>query len=645
LDKLHFINPEYLWGLLFLLIPIIVHFFNFRKAKVVFFTRVDLLKEVKTQKRKFSSLKKRLILLSRLLAIFFFVLATASPYISETNLNEKSNKATFLYLDNSFSMQAKFGDLTLLDLAKKTIKKNFGDFSNASQVYLVNNKSYVPINSEKELMLELSKIDFGYQNFSTLKAKSIVATIAEDNFISDFNTLVYSDFSEGEISPDSIFADVNITRVPLFADEQNNISVDSLWIQSVNVSDNKFTLGYKISNFGNVETEFHESIKFEEKVQQSLTRTIKSASDTILEIKINIPVSKKANGIISIQDGNIWYDNDLYFSVDFNKKSKILFVGNKSSKRLNYILNDDFVELSNTSHSVFKNQNLSDFDFIIYSVSKNYSKTEVELLKAYLSNGKEILLMPSGKTSSSTYGRILKDLKIGRVVNFNSKEISITEINYKNHFFDDIFNSAVENFEYPTVKGNFKIRVAKPEKLLNFENGSPFLVKSKNVFLFTSDILSTEKPFVETNLALPILYKMASRSMQKKLYERVGDNSIVELKDIEKVSIKINQELLKLRKVSSSSFELPVISKAGSFDLYAGDEIVENISYNYKRAESKQANNVEESISESRKYEELKNQSNVIYLWKWCITFTLAFLIIEMLLISFLKEKNIKTSE
>lgn len=645
MDKLHFINTEYFWGLLFLLIPIVVHLFNFRKAKTIFFTRVDLLKEIKTKKRNFSTLKKRLILFTRLSAILFLVLAASSPYLSEVDLNNKSNKATFIYLDNSFSMQAKLGDVSLMELSKNSIKNIYNDFSSTSQVYLLTNKGFSKINSKNELNLELSKVYFGYESFSSIKVKSRVSNLAEREMISDFNTIVFSDFNEGIVEEDSLFAGVNITKKRFYTDEFPNISVDSLWLERINISESKFTVAYKLSNYGDEEIEFSESFTFDEKIQQSLTRKIKPNSYTVISIQLSLPNSKKANGQVSIKDRSIWYDNDLFFSVDFNEKSKALFVGDKSNKRLTSILNDDFIQLENTSYSGFKTIELDEFDFLIYTLRNNYSVEEIELLKEYLDKGKELLLIPSSPLTLKEFNSYLKELEIGSVYKFNSNEVAVTDISYQNQFFDDIFNSKVENFEYPILTNSFFVNIPKSENLLKLENGNPFLLKSKNTYLFTSSIFNTERPFVENDLALPILYKMASSSSRRSLFENIGENSEVKISAVENVSIDLEGERLKLNKLDLNNFEFPEISKSGNYNLYSSKKFVKSVSYNYKRNESILRGNNETESTPINRYEELKNQSNVIYLWKWCITFTLAFLIIEMLLISFLKEKSIKISE
>ncbi|MBK7682596.1 MAG: BatA domain-containing protein [Bacteroidetes bacterium] len=59
----------------------IIHLFNFRRYKRVLFTNVRFLQELKEETTKISRLKHLLVLLTRLLAITFIVLAFAQPVI------------------------------------------------------------------------------------------------------------------------------------------------------------------------------------------------------------------------------------------------------------------------------------------------------------------------------------------------------------------------------------------------------------------------------------------------------------------------------------------------------------------------------------------------------------------------------------
>ncbi|HZI25620.1 MAG TPA: BatA domain-containing protein, partial [Chryseolinea sp.] len=61
-----FLYPSFLWALLALAIPIIIHLFNFRKTTQVLFSNNRFLKEVKEATTAKRRLKHYLILFSRL---------------------------------------------------------------------------------------------------------------------------------------------------------------------------------------------------------------------------------------------------------------------------------------------------------------------------------------------------------------------------------------------------------------------------------------------------------------------------------------------------------------------------------------------------------------------------------------------------
>ena len=81
---MNFLYPAFLFGLFSLAVPVIIHLFNFRKYKKVYFTNVRFLKELKQESESKSKLKNYLILASRLLALTCLVLAFAQPFIPAT---------------------------------------------------------------------------------------------------------------------------------------------------------------------------------------------------------------------------------------------------------------------------------------------------------------------------------------------------------------------------------------------------------------------------------------------------------------------------------------------------------------------------------------------------------------------------------
>ena len=105
---MQFVNPLFLLGLLAISIPVIIHLFNFRKFRKVYFTNVKFIEELRQQTQKHSQLKHLLVLLMRILAIVSLVLAFAQPYIPlNKNANKKEASFTIEEMSNQPVPQAK----------------------------------------------------------------------------------------------------------------------------------------------------------------------------------------------------------------------------------------------------------------------------------------------------------------------------------------------------------------------------------------------------------------------------------------------------------------------------------------------------------------------------------------------------------
>jgi hypothetical protein len=142
-------NPQLLFGLFAIAIPIIIHLFNFRKHEKVYFSSIRFLDEVKLKNNKKRNIKNLLILASRIIAIAFLVLAFAKPY-KPVNKEENSIKNVFIYIDNSLSMDAISDKGRLLDIAKNKSEDIINSYESSSSFYLLTNNfsTIYPLNKE-----------------------------------------------------------------------------------------------------------------------------------------------------------------------------------------------------------------------------------------------------------------------------------------------------------------------------------------------------------------------------------------------------------------------------------------------------------------------------------------------------------------
>jgi hypothetical protein len=102
-----FVYPAFLWALLALAIPVIIHLFNFRKYKTLYFSSLKFIQHVDQQTRSTQKLKHLLVLIARLLALAALIVGFAQPYLPVKNNGTEGGKPVMaIYIDNSFSMTA-----------------------------------------------------------------------------------------------------------------------------------------------------------------------------------------------------------------------------------------------------------------------------------------------------------------------------------------------------------------------------------------------------------------------------------------------------------------------------------------------------------------------------------------------------------
>ena len=232
-----FTYPAFLFALSAIAIPIIIHLFNFRKFKTVYFSNVLFLKEVKQETQAKSKLKHLLVLATRILAITFLVLAFAQPFIPRENSKVViGDKAISIFIDNSFSMDAINKNGTLLDEAKKRALEIASAYKPTDRFQLLTNdfegKHQRLVNKEEFIeLLDEVKISPATRSISEIASRQMdVLQDAGKNKIS----FIVSDFQKSIVNLSQLKNDttVHFEFVPLIAAEKSNVYIDTCWFES-----------------------------------------------------------------------------------------------------------------------------------------------------------------------------------------------------------------------------------------------------------------------------------------------------------------------------------------------------------------------------------------------------------------------------
>jgi hypothetical protein len=641
---MQFKHPELLYALFLLLIPIIVHLFQLRKFQKVAFTNVAFLKEATLQTRKSSQIKKWLILLTRLLLLAAIVFAFAQPFTSNSNTFNSKNE-TVIYLDNSFSMQAKGNEGELFKRAIQDVIANVPEDDNIS---LITNNNTYRNTTIKAIKNDLLKLDYS-SNRLTLEAallKSNTLFSKQNNtlknlvFISDFQ----QDSSSFEIKPDSL---INLFFVKLEPINTNNTAILSAFISksTATFSEVKVLLTNGGTSIENLPVSLFNNDKL-------IAKTSVAINDKA-ETTFSLPVGEEINGKITIDDPNLLFDNTLYFNINKASKINILVINADDDSFLKRIYSENEFNFRATTLNQLDYNLINQQRLIVLNELDAIPNALAVALKSFTDKGGSLIIIPSKTIEKASYNLLLTNYGS----NFNAlleTEKRITTINYSHPLYSDgVFEKRVSNFQYPKTSSFYSVSTNKVANILQFEDGKPFLFQNKNTFVFTSALNNDNSSFKNSPLIVPTLYNIGKFSFKNPaLCFTIGNKNTFDVETQllqdnilslvkEDMSIIPKQQYFN-NKVVISTIETPSI--AGIYTIKNKNEAIKNVSYNYNRDESNldyrtisTLKNTTISSSITEIFDTIKSDTKVNALWKWFVIFALALLIIEMLILKYFK--------
>lgn len=641
---MQFKHPELLYALFLLLIPIIVHLFQLRKFQKVAFTNVAFLKEATLQTRKSSQIKKWLILLIRMLILAALVFAFAQPFTSKTDAFKKE-KETVIYLDNSFSMQAKGDQGELLKRAIQDIISNVPENENIS---IFTNDEVFKNTSIKAIKNDLLQLSYSSNQLTSESALLKSKTFINKKTNTLNNILLISDFQEDKsnfkIEEDSLN---QVNFVKLNPINKNNVTIDSLYISETNPT--TVELKVILKNSGTPIDNLPVSLFNDDNLIVKTSVEIERKS----EASFSLPVNKIINGKITINDSGLQFDNTLFFNINKPSKINVLVINGDDDSFLKRIYTDTEFNYTSTPDRQLNYNLIDSQNLIILNELNSIPVALTSALKQFTGQGGSMIIIPSKNSNKQSYNQLLANYS-SAFNNLVTSEKRITTIKYSHPLYNNgVFEKQVKNFQYPKVNSFYGIVSNNLVPVLQFEDGKPFLGQHKNAFIFSSALNQKNSSFKNSPLIVPTLYNIAKQSFKiPELYYTIGKENTfdVDTKIQQDAVLSLQKEAISIipkqqyfnNKVVINTSEEP--TDAGTYAIINKEDIVKKVSYNFSRSEShlayKNLSNLEhvtvsDSITEI--FDTIKSDTKVNALWKWFVIFALALLIIEMCILKFFK--------
>jgi hypothetical protein len=678
---MQFANPLILWGLLLLAVPIIIHLFNFRRYRKIYFTNVRQLQEITIKTRRNARLKNLLILLLRMLATAALVIVFAGPY--KTDKNKQTNapsdrKIVSVFVDNSFSMELSDGNISLLETAKARALDIADAYSASDRFQLITNDfsgKTQQLLTKESFIEEVHNITFSPFFRSTQdiisRQKRLLDTEHEAK-----ECYFISDFQKNTLSPEQMEIDSSyrVILMPLFADKHPNISIDSCWFETpTHRTGEPNKLFVKICGKGNESLQKLPIRLMVNDKQLGLGNfDLAPNGETITEILFTVHEQGTHHACIEISDYPVTFDDKMFFTFSISNKIGVAELSdNPNQKYLQTLFGSDEsfqyekIDPKRIDYSLFKQYSL-----IVLSNSDNISSGLTSSLEQFTAEGGSVVVYPSANDKENNISELFRKFDISLDgLQRDTSFLRFGNLNLNSIFFADVFERMPKNMEMPSASQHYHLLPPiGSETLIQFENNAPALIKipykKGNLFLFTFPLNEKYTNFPHQALFVPVMLRMAFTSVQSNpLYYTIGENEMIAVRNFTLV----NDVAPNVVSENGTSFIPGVRESQGQHIFYMHDNILAagfytiasvsdslHIACNYNRKESdlecftrseieqqihnKGFKNIsvwkESGISVTKALTELYQG---VPLWRWFLLIVLLALLAEGVIIRFWK--------
>lgn len=675
---MEFIHPYWLFGLLAIAVPIVIHLFNFRRFKRYYFTNLKFLKNIKKETRKQHSLRHLLVLLSRILAIIFLVLAFARPYIpGPRGIEETAVKHVAVYLDNSLSMQASANGHSLLDEARTAAASLVGAYGASDRFLLITNdfegrhQDFKNPDEFLKLVREVRPSPKWRTSGDILERfrellPSEVETEPHIYFLSDFQKV---SFDLPQLPVDTTIVSF---LVPLLEKGPPNVYIDSCGLSSPfnNLGGQQNAVAY-LHNASSLDLE-KIPVRLMINGQQRALASFDIESQGTAEV--SLPFTNREAGLqkasLVIDDYPVSWDDKMYLSWQVRAGIPVLLVSeDEAGMWFTRIFKNDSVfmmsevGIRSLDYSVF-----GDYDLIVLDHVTRYSSGLASELDRYMESGGSVFMIPGKKTEMNSLNNFLGMFSTLRIQPLDTQRLQVTGLNTGHPLFRDVFESVPENLDLPEVMGHYPLQAYQSSAssvIMDLQNGDPLVIESEHgkgkFYLMTSPAGEGKEGLMRHALWVPMVYRIAMLSKPSgKLYYTIGVDEVIDAANLD-----LEQERPPMITLPGSDFsfipgyrkqvnsqELDLygqIKRPGIYELMQEERILSAFAFNYNRNESDPAiyspDEIREIIEDAAGDIFLLEPGNepveqVISginqgteLWRWFIWLGLIFIFLEVFLL------------
>ncbi|HKK44596.1 MAG TPA: BatA domain-containing protein [Balneolaceae bacterium] len=525
---MNFLNPFFLFGLVAVAIPIVIHLINLRRPQKISFSTLSFFNELRKSTIRRIRIKQYLLMALRALAVLFLALALARPFLPPTLTGAVSSgepKAVAILIDNSASMSRIGSHGPLIDQAKDIADRILRNGTSDDRFLITTTNedgggsgSFIGAARARKSVSEVTAVNTAHYTKEKFKSayeqlQSAPQSQAMMYIISDGQQSQLSDLKNVKLDDKNNPKPVSVQLITLQQAKQQNLAVSSLTLKSQMLSKGSpVTLAVDVQNVGeaaaanqfvSLEVEGEMSGQYEVSLQPGETKefTFQIVPDKIGDL----------TGRIIIEGDEVGYDNTRYFVIRIPKTRSILLVNDEktpssfssylapaleAARQTNAQISFDEKPVDQVDQSHWQS-----YDGIVLDGLEQVPEYWFQALQRYVQNGKGVLFFPSEKGDIGNYNKFFTPFNAGKFNNVVGEYgsfkpvIKMAALKEGHPILNDLFSKKKDesiNVQLPSVYYYYRYR--EPSNtgsldILKMANGDPLLEEQqfgKGVLLISS---------------------------------------------------------------------------------------------------------------------------------------------------------------
>lgn len=452
-----FAYPSLLWALGLLAIPLLIHLFNFRRYRKLLFTNVHFLKEILRESQARRNIKHWIILISRLLALAFLVMAFARPFIPlSSNDNSQNGRPVYIYVDNSYSMGSSGEQGPLLDVAREKARQIARALVKDHPIYFMSNDE-LPIRPLDLRTFEQKLDDLSYSSkFRSTEEINRMISNAATRHGQKGRAYLLTDLQKCNTTqaPSSADSLIEYFIVPVKSTVQNNVSIDSIWFEDpVFRSGAVLKASISLSNFSDeLVNDLSLKLLINGTTASITALNLQAGEKLVTEMSFSTTDTGWIAGQVEIMDHPVVFDDKFYFSFYSAAASNILIIEDKESEQFAHKLfkTDSFFRVNSVRSTDVQYAELGRYEMILLAGLETVSSGMAASLQTYVKQGGHLAIFPS-KDGSSDVSQLVVLCGIhpyGKVLQANQPG---DQIDQQHPLYRGVFEKMPENINAPQI--------------------------------------------------------------------------------------------------------------------------------------------------------------------------------------------------